>query len=402
MALQDNPLDRARTLFFEGTAHFEAGRLGPARDSFQAALALVPGRPSIQANLGVTLFRLEQWAEAVAQLEPAVAADPAQPDAWLALGLSQKALGQWPAAMAALEQGLAQGAGTAEAWLALAHVQERLGREAAALASVERALQLDERSAAAWSAHGGLLLLAHRKDDAVRSFERAMALGADESLHRFYLASVRGDGTPAQPPRAYVETLFDQYADNFEQHLTQVLRYCGHEVLLQPLVQAGARYPLVLDLGCGSGLCARLVRAQADAIDGVDLSGAMVEQARATGLYRRVAHEDLLTFLQSSDELADLAMAADVFIYVGALEAVFAAVRRRLRPGGCFAFSVECHAGAQDLQLLPSMRYSHAPAYILRLAAEHGFTVRRQWEGLLRQDQDQPIPGLYFHLEARA
>ena len=99
MALQDNPLDRARTLFFEGTAHFEGGRLGPARDSFQAALALVPGRPSIQANLGVTLFRLEQWAEAVAQLEPAVAADPAQPDAWLALGLSQKALGQWPAAM---------------------------------------------------------------------------------------------------------------------------------------------------------------------------------------------------------------------------------------------------------------------------------------------------------------
>ncbi len=31
-----------------------------------------------------------------------------------------------------------------------------------------------------------------------------------------------------------------------------------------------------------------------------------------------------------------------------------------------------------------------------------GLRVRRQWEGLLRQDQDRPIPGLYFHLELPA
>jgi predicted TPR repeat methyltransferase len=393
-------LAQARSLFFEGTAHFESGQFDAARDKFVAALALAPGRPSIQANLGVTLFRLGQWAEAVQHLEPAVGADPEQPDAWLALGLSRKALALWPDALEALKKGLSMGAGTAEAWLALAHIQERLGAESEALASVERAITLDDTSAAAWSAHGGLLLLAHRDEEAVRSFERALALGADESLHRFYLASVRGDATPAQPPRAYVETLFDQYAGNFEQHLTQVLRYCGHETLLQPLVAAARHYPVVLDLGCGSGLCARVVRGLAGVIDGVDLSGAMVEQARATGLYRRVAHEDLLPFLQGSTEPVDLVMAADVFIYVGALEAVFAAVRRRLRAGGQFAFSVERHDGAQDLQLLHSMRYAHAPAYVERLAREHGFAIRRQWEALLRQDQDQPILGLYFHLEA--
>lgn len=398
----NDPLARARALFFDGTAHFEAGRLEAARDSFAAALALAPGRPSIQANLGVTLFRMEQWAQAVALLEPAVAAEPEQPDAWLALGLSLKALGHWLPAEQALQKGLDQGRGTAQAWLALAHIQERLGREVAALQAVERALQLEPESAEAWSARGGLLLLAHLQDEAVRSFERAIALGADESLHRFYLASVRGDTTPAQPPRAYVETLFDQYADNFEQHLTQVLKYCGHEVLLQPLVDAGRAYPLVLDLGCGSGLCARMVQAQAGAIDGVDVSAAMVTQARATGLYRRVEHADLLPFLASSDEPADLVMAADVFIYVGALDAVFEAVRRRLRPGGCFAFSVERHDGPQDLQLLPSMRYAHAPAYVQRLADAQGLRVRRQWEGLLRQDQDRPIPGLYFHLELPA
>ena len=49
-----------------------------------------------------------------------------------------------------------------------------------------------------------------------------------------------------------------------------------------------------------------------------------------------------------------LVIAADVFIYVGALEAVFASVRQRLAPCGCFAFSVERADAGQDL-LLQSM-----------------------------------------------
>lgn len=402
MAGSGDALARARELFFQGADCFEAGELEQARAHFEAALVLAPGRPSIQANLGVTLFHLGASEAAVAQLVPALAAEPDQPDAWLALGLCRKALGQWEDAAVALERGLAQGAGNADAWLALAHVRERLGREDQALLAVESALQRDGASAAAWSARGSLLRQQQRLDDAAHSFERALALGADEGLHRFYLASLRGDTVPAQPPRFYVENLFDQYAENFEQHLTQVLHYCGHEVLLRPLVEAGARYPLVLDLGCGSGLCARLVHAQAGVIDGVDLSAAMVAQARATGLYRQVAHDDLLGFLQSGSEPADLVMAADVFIYVGALEPVFAAVRARLRPGGCFAFTLEAHAGTGDLQLLPSMRYAHAPAYLHRLAAQHGFAVRREWTGPLREDQERPVRGLYMHLIASA
>ncbi|MEO6624868.1 MAG: methyltransferase domain-containing protein, partial [Burkholderiaceae bacterium] len=177
-------------------------------------------------------------------------------------------------------------------------------------------------------------------------------------------------------------------------------QYHGHEVLLRPLLDAGARHSRVIDLGCGTGLCARLIKDQADCIDGVDLSNSMVERARATGLYRHVTHQDLLDFLQSSGETVDLVMAADVFIYVGALDAVFAAVRQRLRAGGCFAFSVERHDGPEDLRLLPSKRYAHAPAYLARLSRLHGFSVLRQWEAPLRQDQNDPINGVYLHLGA--
>jgi len=360
-----DPMQRARALFLEGNAHFEGGRLDPARACFEASRALAPGRSSVLANLGVTQSLLGLWREAVLHLEASLAIDPEHADAWLALG----------------------------------RCRGRLGEDAAALLAFERALALDDSLAEAWSARGGLLRDAQRFDEAAACFERALALGADATLHRFYLASVRGGAAPPPPPRAYVETLFDQYAGDFESHLVQDLRYQAHETLLRPLVAQGRRFGQVLDLGCGTGLCGRLIRPQVQVVDGVDLSQAMVQQARAGGAYRRVVHGDLLPFLQDSQEPVDLVLAADVFIYVGALDAVFAAVRQRLCPGGCFAFSVELERDGAELRLLPSLRYAHSQAYIRRLAAEHGFRMHRMWEAPLRQDQSLPVEGLYVHLE---
>jgi predicted TPR repeat methyltransferase len=358
-------LQQARSLFLEGNGHFTEDRLPQALACFEAAAALAPGRPSVLANLGVTQSLLGRWHDAIPNLQASTRDDPAQPDAWLALG---RCLG-------------------------------RLGDAPAALEAFERALACDPTLAEAWSARGGLLRDAGRLAQAAVCFERALALGADDGLHRFYLASVQGGVAPPQPPRDYVEALFDQYAGEFEQHLVQGLQYRAHEILLQPLLDGPRRFAHVLDLGCGTGLCGRLIHGRALSLDGVDLSLAMVQQARATGVYRDVVHGDLLAFLQATDETADLVIAADVFIYVGALEAVFAAVRRRLRAGASFAFSVELSAGEEDLRLLPSLRYAHAPAYVQRLAAEHGFRMQQQWQAPIRHDQGIAVPGLYVVLE---
>ena len=68
-------LEQAKACFFEGNTLFEAGRLEEAADRYQSALALVPGRPSILANLGVTQCRLGRWPEAVATLQQATQAE---------------------------------------------------------------------------------------------------------------------------------------------------------------------------------------------------------------------------------------------------------------------------------------------------------------------------------------
>lgn len=390
--------ERARKHFFTGIEHFEAGRLAEARAAFEASLALAPGRPSVLVNLGITLYRLGLWHEALAPLEQATAAEPSQADAWSFLGLAHQALGQWPQAAAALAHALKLQPDDARLWLGYGHCQLAQGSVEPALQAFERATAANPDLAEAWSERGSLLREVHRLDEAAQCFEKALALGADAELHGYYLASVRGAGAPPAPPRRYVEALFDQYAGDFQEHLVAKLRYQAHETLVRPLVQSGRRFGTVLDLGCGSGLCGTLIKPVADAVDGVDVSRAMLDQARRLGVYRQLAHADLAAYLAEAAPGAELVLAADVFIYVGALAAVFGAVRRLLAPGGCFAFTVERAADGHDVQLLPNLRYAHAESYVRRLAQEHGFRVRDLFPAPLREEQARPVTGLYVYL----
>jgi predicted TPR repeat methyltransferase len=358
---------RARAHFLQGIDHFEQGRLDPAAADFEAALALAPGRPSVLSNLGLTRFHQGRFDEAAGHLQAAATADPEQPSTWVALA---RCLGQ-------------------------------LGRPDEALPALERALSLDDGIAEAWSLRGNLLREARQLPEAAHCFERALALGADPELHRYFLAAVTGGEAPERPPRAYVETLFDDYADSFQQHLVNSLRYQGPERLVQLLREQGAaRFDAALDLGCGTGLCGALLRPLCGQLTGVDLSERMVAQARASGHYDALLHADAVEALAGPPQRLDLVIAADVFIYVGRLEAVFAGVARALRPGGWLAFTVERAPDERDVLLLPSLRHAHSEPYLRRLAAAHGLTVRLLQEAPIREDQGRPVPGWYVLMQA--
>jgi predicted TPR repeat methyltransferase len=363
----NDPMAQARQHFLDGVVHFEASRLTDAERSFEAALALAPGRASVLANLGAARVRLGKYEEALPVLQQATAAEPANADAWGHLGTA-----------------------CAET-----------GRMEEALQAFDRALQINPDLTEGWSRLGGVMRELGQLEEAAGCFERAIALGADDELHRYYLASVRGGNAPDAPPREYVETLFDSYADDFQGHLTGALRYQAHEVLVRnlPPRAAGGRWRSVLDLGCGTGLCGPMVRGRgAERITGVDLSSRMLAQAGACGAYDDLIHADITPWLASALRQDDLVLAADVFIYVGALEPVFAGVARVLAPGGLFAFSVEELPGDEDLRLMPSLRYAHSEAYVRRLAQAHGMQVRHMLRAPIREDQRRPVEGLYVYL----
>jgi predicted TPR repeat methyltransferase len=394
----DPKLEQARALFTEGTGHFEGGRLEQARSSFEAALALAPGRPSVLGNLGITLFHLGRLEQAVPLLQQATSGDPANTEAWICLALALERLARFPEAIAAFEKAGELSPRQEQLWFRKGQCHARLGQVPDAVQAFERALAAAPEFADAWSALGGVRRELHQLDQAADCFEKALAFGGDLELNAYYLASVKGGALPPSPPRRYVESLFDDYAPDFQSHVVNQLRYQGYERLLRPLIESARRYHRALDLGCGTGLCAPLIQPVADILDGVDISQAMLLQARQRGVYRQLIHADIGSYLETAQENADLVVAADVFIYVGDLAAVFRSVRRILAPDGRFVFTVEAPAGDRDLELLPSLRYAHSERYIRRLAETNGFGVDQIFSAPIRYDQDRPVDGLYVYL----
>lgn len=391
-------LEEARNHFVSGTRHFESGRLEQAREAFEAALVLAPDRPSVLGNLGVTLYHLGQYRQALPLLRRATDGDPEFLDAWTCLALTLERLGEWREAAAVFERALALAPAQPLLWFRRGQCLMRFGQAQQALHAYDQAIAHDPTYGDAWSARGGILRDLQRLPEAADSFGKALACGADEELNRYYLASVAGDAL-ASPPRRYVEALFDDYAPEFQDHVLGTLRYQGYETLLMPLLEQGTRYGRAIDLGCGTGLCAPLLGRLADEVDGVDLSSAMLEQARATGAYRQLAHADVVDFLRDEPASADLICAADVFIYVGELEPVFRAARRVLQPKGLFAFTVELAQPGHALQLLPTLRYAHSEDYVRRRAGECGWRVQRMFRAPVRIHEGQPMEGLYCYLQ---
>lgn len=303
-------------------------------------------------------------------------------------------------ALAALERDARERPRDARLRLAIGQALQHLGRPLEALESYERALAIDPRLGAAWTLRGHLLRQAGRLADASVCFNEAIACGEDIESHRYFLGALGLGALPVAAPEAFVRGLFDEYADRFDSELVDTLCYRGHEQVCVPLAQLHpAPFACALDLGCGSGLAAPLLRPRAARLVGVDLSPRMIERAAATGAYDELHVAEAVAWLAATPERHDLVVACDVFIYLGDLAPVFAAVARVLVPDGVFAFTVEEGLADAGYDLLPTLRYAHSERYLRDLAQAHGLRVARCERAPLREGHGEAIAGLTLHLQ---
>lgn len=426
--------EAARQLFLQGVAHFEVGDAAAAERCFQASLVHLPGRPSALMNLGVARLRLARPAEALQPLEAALAGDATLADAWGHHAVACSELGRDEAALHSLQQARALGCTLpalpwheavalnrlgrhaparvtlqrlllsepehAPAWMLLGQTLQALHDALAARAAYERAVVLQPDLAPAWMHLGLLLKDLDQEASALAALQQARLAGGDAALLDFFGAALAGasaapgSAAPGSAPPAYVRGLFDTYAPDFETHLVSALHYRGHLAVTQAAAachRGGAA--LALDLGCGSGLCGPLLRPLALRVEGVDLSPSMVRQTQACGAYDAVHETDLVAHLQRCTGALDIVVAADVFIYLGELDAVFSALARLLAPGGVFAFTAEHAKGPAPWILQPSLRYAHSEVGLRDLAARHQLRVLVLRAETLREEQGEPVVG---------
>jgi predicted TPR repeat methyltransferase len=404
------------------------GRAQEALDAYERALALRAGYPDAWCHRAIVLLELGRPADAVASAERALGARPGWLDALLALGNALQALDRHGDAIDAYDHALSQdaGAGRADLWCARGAALKKSGRLDDALASYDRALLLRPDYALAAHYRANALRALGRTQDAVAGYRHALELGADAGEIRFALAALGQADAPASAPQAYVKELFDQYAGHFDRHLVDVLGYRTPALLGDLLARHGAapggeasvgvgvngRLD-VLDLGCGTGLCAAMLRPLARRLAGVDLSSKMLDKARALDLYDQLDCADIGAYLDAQRESGqaawDLMVAADVLVYFGDLAPLFAQARQALRPGGRFAFSCETLADAGNgaarsapgYAITASNRYAHARAYVEATARAAGFEVVAVEPAALRREHGAEVAGQLVLLRAQ-
>ncbi len=201
-----------------------------------------------------------------------------------------------------------------------------------------------------------------------------------------------------QAPERYIRALFNEYASSFDDHLVGHLNYqipSQIYTVVTETIEEGQRFS-VLDLGCGTGLCAPIFEPIAQEIIGIDLSEEMLKIAKTNGRYQRLICDSLTNIDTYFEDHFDLVIAADVLVYFGELDQVLASVAKVLIPGGRFAFSVE-FCKDQPWAVNQSGRYAHSREYIRVLADRLGFKCIRVERHTIRSEKGVPVIGdIYF------
>lgn len=263
-----------------------------------------------------------------------------------------------------------------------------------------QAVELAPEFAAAWFALGEIHDARGRRDEAIAAFRKARDHDREDrhgaALHLMRL----GVEAMGAMPEAYVRTLFDQYAPEFNRALLETLNYRGPRVLRDAVREAlkadgrDEKFRRAVDLGCGTGLAARAFARSADEIVGYDLSPRMIEQARHLDLYDHLAVADMVEALRGeAGNAIDLIFSADAVVYLSELAPLFVEVARVLTVDGLFACTFETHDG-DSVILGAGLRYAHSATYVGETLRQVGLTQVYATRTSTRDEGGVPVPGL--------
>ncbi|MGE4556632.1 MAG: tetratricopeptide repeat protein [Desulfovibrionaceae bacterium] len=385
------------TLTLAGACRLQQGDEEQALGLLDAALASGYGAPELRHNRALALKAMGRLEEAVREFERALDADPGRLSSLYNLANTLRELGETAKAKDRYMELLEINPVHTDALVNLSRLLESEGETEEALALAQGAA--DTNAAAGHLRLGQILERLGRYQEAEQAFLDCLELTPDDALGAgLHLARLRGTA-PDKAPDGFVATLYDQYAERFDDHLTSSLSYRGPETLALALAERLAPDASldVLDIGCGTGLCGSALRPYAERLHGVDLSEKMLGKAAKRKIYNLLESAEAEAYLAAHPESFDLAAAIDTFLYAGDLHSVIRAAASSLRPGGLFIFTVE--SGEKAFELTGDMRYAHSEDHLRDCASAAGLEIAAIDEISLRTDAGEPVASLMAVLQ---
>lgn len=377
-----------------GLAQMKCQLWEEAMVTFKALLSLNTEHPGAKFQLANLYLRQKQYDLAKQELLQILVHYPQHFESLANLALCYLHLGQLDAAAKAYWQALEINPDDADILFNLGVIHMQQGYAQEALDYYKRTVKSDPDYFDAHYNLAAAYLMRRHYTQAEWHFQEALRLKPNDAVLKHTLQIIRKDQTLKGSAPQYIQSLFDSYADHYEPHLLNYLDYRVPQKLLATLqlTNAPQSFDLMLDLGCGTGLCGPVFKPWVKEMWGVDLSPNMLELAELKQTYSKLVTAEAASFLGQHQHLFSLIVAADVLVYFGELEGLLAALAEAMQGNGCFVFNVE--AGQVDnFQLTSSGRFAHSLVYLNHLAITLGFEILLTEETILRQQAETPVKG---------
>ncbi|MDY6790287.1 MAG: tetratricopeptide repeat protein [Thermodesulfobacteriota bacterium] len=386
--------DWGRVLNALGNLFLDQNRPEKAKPVFEKAAHLNPPDLSSCYNLG-RLKQLENDHQgAIVVYKSMIDQQPDVGIVWNNLGVAYREIGKQDDAIASFRSAVRFAPEMAEAWNNLGVAQDELNLAENALNSYRKAIEIQPDYASPHLNLGIFLQRSKQFREAEEHYNKVLKLQPDNEIAKFMLQSIRGEETPEAAPVEHVRSIFDQCAENFETILVEKLGYKTPELLFNLVHPYLTDKMAILDLGCGTGLPAKLYRPFAKSLIGVDVSAKMLEKAFEKKIYNRLEIFDILQDWAFPTKF-DLIYSSDVFVYFGNLDAIIKSASSYLVSGGKIAFSVEeLKDNTKNYQLFPSGRYAHSQKYIQEILKRHELKIIKISKTDIRNQSGNPVKGL--------
>lgn len=383
-----------------GSLYYTQGQISTAIPLFEKAIRLNPNSWEAHYNLANSYIRSEMVIQGIEHYTTVLTLNPQHGNAKLNLAMAYVSINNYSAALPYLIEAANNNPQHAELQGHLAEAYLDLGKSNEAILQYKKALAL-EPTRAEWQHNLAVLYLRDKQLElAKQHFADSIKLQPDNPTAQHMLQALEAK-TSNTAPTGYVSELFDQYASYYNEHVKNKLNYQVPQLLRQAIskfVTEHTKAQNILDLGCGTGMCGIYFRDLADFIVGVDISAAMLHQAKLLGAYDGLCRCDIQQVIPGYNRpVFDLVLAADVLVYIGNLNNIFHNVIGTLRPKGRFAFTIEdLISNNEDYKLQTTGRFAHNLNYILQLCADLNLQIETQDRITLREQETKPITGWLF------
>jgi predicted TPR repeat methyltransferase len=389
--------DNLNALHYLGLICYQQDRHEEAAALIARITTLAPGNADAHNNLGNVLKGLGKVTEAEACYRNAIAINPGHGPAHNNLAVALMARNQADEAIQAYTRAIALAPDSAEFRYNLGNALRKSGDLDAAIGAYRETVNLAPGYTVAWQGLARTCIQANRREEAADVFEKWLRKDPENPAILYLQAACLGLGAPDRAPNQYVEEMFDVMADTFDTHLTVNLDYQApallHEAIAAALPAPAAMLD-ILDAGCGTGLCAPLLRPYARYLAGVDLSAGMLAKAKGREAYDDLIQAELTDFLDQKSQAFDIIASADTLCYFGALEPVFKAAAKALKTGGLLAFTLEdAEDETKSFLLHPHGRYSHSRSYVRGAIETADLDMHSISSAILRKEHGEPVPG---------